>query len=162
MRPLRRNEFRPPNMTEAQESYGFANQWSERLLDHGFTQISNLFLDKYSAMDPHLTHGEAMFVIHLMQHKWAADAPFPSYRLIARRMGITEASTKRYARSLEKKKYILRTRRIGETNLFNLSPLIQALDRVSAAMPPSEGRSNFSQIPQPLKSIFSPPSRAQS
>jgi DNA-binding MarR family transcriptional regulator len=108
----------------------FAKQWSSSLVSFGFTQISDVFLKSYSALAPYpLTHGEAMFIIHLFQFKWNEDAPFPSYRKLASMMGLTEKSVKRYARQLERKGYLVRDKRDGRTNEFNLTGLINALEQ---------------------------------
>ncbi|MEX2580579.1 MAG: helix-turn-helix domain-containing protein [Verrucomicrobiales bacterium] len=106
----------------------FASRWSEALAEDGFTQISNFFLRNYHRLEPEpLTHGEAMFVVHLMQHKWDSDAPFPKYETIAKRMGVTPKSVRRYAKSLQDKGFLRRERRRGTTNRFHLGGLIQAL-----------------------------------
>ena len=70
-----------------------------------------------------------MFVLQLMTFKWSATAPFPSYKTIAARMGITDKMARRYAAALEGKGYLRRQSRIGSTNSFDLQPLFDALKR---------------------------------
>ena len=70
-----------------------------------------------------------MFIIHLFQFKWNEEAPFPSYRTLASMMGISEKSAKRYARQLQIKGYLLRAKREGRTNKFDLTNLINALEQ---------------------------------
>ena len=81
------------------------------------------FLRHYSRLQPHLTHAEALFVIHLMEFKWDQAAPFPSYATLAHRMGVTTKMARRYAQSLQQKGYLRRVMRTGSTNRFDLTSL---------------------------------------
>ena len=74
-----------------------------------------------------MTHGEALFVLHLMEFKWDREAPFPSYSTLARRMGVSAKMVRRYAQALERKGYLKRSARTGHTNLFDLTPLFDKL-----------------------------------
>lgn len=147
-----------PVTAPAKIETAFSKQWTGSLKKFGFTQISNLFLEQYSTLDPIITHSEAMFIVHLMQFKWSAASPFPSYQRLAKRMGVTEVSVKRYARSLEKKGYIQRSKRTGNTNQFHLTGLLTCLDGIAnhESMPEKPTRHlvpmNISQtMPQPLE-----------
>ena len=105
-------------------------RWSQRLAKDGFVPVVNHFLDHYHALKPYsLTHSEAMFVIHLIRYKWDESAPYPGYKTLAKQMGISHKSARRYAQSLEEKHYLRRRMRIAETNKFDLSPLIVALEK---------------------------------
>ena len=73
------------------------------------------------------THGEAMFVVHLMQHKWGTEAPYPGYKTLAKRMGASDKTARRLAKSLEDKKYLQREIHEAQTNKFHLKKLIDAL-----------------------------------
>lgn len=139
---------------------GFAKQWSPELRKSGFTQVSNLFLESYSRMTPEITHSEAIFIIHLMQFKWTERSPFPSYRRLADRMGVTEISIKRYARAMEKKGYLQRAKRTGRTNVFHLTGLIDQLNAIATHQvilddPPDAGGRGSPEfpntMPQPLE-----------
>jgi DNA-binding MarR family transcriptional regulator len=79
-----------------------------------------------------MTNAEALLVIHLMRHKWDEAPPFPGFKTLARRMGMTATSARNHARSLEKKGYLKRQKRVGTTNTFDLTPLFQALERLQA------------------------------
>lgn len=115
----------------------FHSQWSKDLSPFGFTQISNAFLSNYASLKPEaITHGEAMFLVHLFQHKWDAKAPFPGYRTLSKMMGISEKSVKRYARTLEQKGFLKRMGRAGRSNRFDLSPLISALEEFTSFQKP--------------------------
>ena len=105
-----------------------AERWSTALADKGWTSISNQFLECYSRLSPSITHGEAMFIVHLMQYKWDQSAPFPSLVTIAKRMGISTTSARSLARSLEKKGYLRREGQKGRTNRYHLKRLFEALE----------------------------------
>jgi Helix-turn-helix domain len=94
----------------------------------GWVGVPDAFLRHYATLQPYaLTASEAMFVLQLMSYKWGDAAPFPSYKKIAIRMGISDKMTRRYASALEAKGYLKRTSRIGSTNTFDLSDLFTAL-----------------------------------
>ena len=115
-------------MVEKQKKYPFADMWAAELEDDGHVRISTFFLENYHRLKPYsLTHGEAMFVVHLMRHKWGKDAPYPGYKMIAKRMGVSDKTARRLAKSLEDKKYLMREIRQANTNRFHLSKLMTAL-----------------------------------
>ena len=97
----------------------------------GWVGVPDGFLRNYAKLGPYggLTVGEAMFVVQLMAFKWTQDAPFPSYKKLARRMGISDKMVRRYAANLEAKGYLNREARIGSTNAFDLTPLFAALEK---------------------------------
>lgn len=110
------------------EKHTFSQRWAPELAADGYVQISTYFLENYHRLKPYsLTHSEALFVIHVMQHKWGAAAPFPAYKTIAERMGISIKSARRLGKSLEDKGYLKREFRIGNTNLFHWNKLIATL-----------------------------------
>ena len=107
--------------------------------DNGHVRISTFFLENYHRLKPYsLTHGEAMFIVHLMQHKWGADAPYPGYKMIAKRMGVSDKTARRLAKSLEDKKYLVREVRQANTNRFHLTKLMGALVVLKNATKPKE------------------------
>ena len=94
----------------------------------GWVGVPDAFLRLYAKLKPYaLTVGEAMFALELMAYKWSENAPFPSYKSLAARMGVTDKMVRRYAANLEGKGYLVRGARIGSTNTFNLNPLFAAL-----------------------------------
>jgi hypothetical protein len=112
------------------ERFSISRAWTPALAKTRFVPIVRAFLENYSSLRPFsLTHGEAMFVIHLMQHKWDEAAPFPGYKRIARLMGVSDKMARRYALSLEQKGYLVRVARRSKTNLFDLRRLFVALER---------------------------------
>jgi len=107
-------------------------RWTPALVSHGWTPVSDYFLDNYSKLTPPITNIEALLIIHLMRHKWDEAPPFPGFKTLARRMGVTDTSVRNHARSLEQKGYINRQKRIGTTNNFDIIPLFVALEKLQA------------------------------
>jgi hypothetical protein len=110
----------------------FAQRWGgdelfEELFGKGYVPVPSLFLQHYARLNPPLNSGEAMFVLHLMDFKWDAKHPFPGYKTIAKRMGITDKMARTHAKNLATSKYLVRHMRVGRTNRFDLTPLFQAL-----------------------------------
>ena len=69
-----------------------------------------------------------MFVIHLMQFKWDEAKPYPAYKTISGRMHVSDKTARRWAKALEGKRYLRREMREAQTNRFDLSGLMNALD----------------------------------
>ncbi|NKB66733.1 MAG: hypothetical protein GKR89_06720 [Candidatus Latescibacteria bacterium] len=106
-----------------------ANIWTKSLAKEGSVPIVHRFLESYHELEPHsLTHGEAIFVIHLLACKSVATAPRPTFKRLAQLMGITDKQARRYAQSLEAKGLLKRQYRVGEANQFDLTPLLAALE----------------------------------
>ena len=61
------------------------------------------------------------------------NAPYPSFGTLAKRMDVSPEAVRSYARSLEKKGYLWREGKIGETNRFHLDKLFAALEKLIAA-----------------------------
>jgi DNA-binding MarR family transcriptional regulator len=126
-------------MNEKIIKFPFAKMWAAELEDDGHVRISTFFLENYHRLKPYsLTHGEAMFIVHLMQHKWGADAPYPGYKMIAKRMRVSDKTARRLAKSLEDKKYLVREVRQANTNRFHLTKLMGALVALKNATKPKE------------------------
>jgi hypothetical protein len=106
-----------------------AQAWTPILVRKGFVGISRIFLRHYAKLNPPITHGEAMFITHLMDYKWDAQAPFPGYKTIASFMGVTVKQARRLAKSLDDKKYLRREIRESTTNRFYLDGLFKALEK---------------------------------
>jgi hypothetical protein len=100
----------------------------DELFGKGFLGVPAAFLTHYARLQPYaLTTSEAMFVLHLMDHKWTEAPPFPAYKTLADRMNVTPKMVRRYAAKLEEKGYLVRNTRIGSTNTFDLTPLFNSL-----------------------------------
>jgi DNA-binding MarR family transcriptional regulator len=112
----------------------YASRWKHAtLLQGGYLVVPTAYLRHYAHLKPYsLTSGEALFVLHLMEFKWDADAPFPGYKTLAARMGVSDKMARRHAQNLETKGYLRRVMRTGQTNRFDLTPLFDALEKVNA------------------------------
>jgi hypothetical protein len=100
------------------------------LFREGWLSVPNKFLRSYTALNPPLSSGEALFVLQLMTFKWDDAAPFPSYGRIAKTMGVTDKMARRYAQSLQKKGYLVRQFQKRAPNKFDLTRLFDALAEV--------------------------------
>ena len=126
-------------MNVKQNKQTLAKKWAAELETDGHVQISTFFLENYHRLKPYpLTHGEAMFVVHLMQHKCGQEAPYPGYKTIAKRMGVSDKTARRLAKSLEDKKYLVREVRHANTNRFHLTKLMSALVVLKKADTPTK------------------------
>lgn len=108
-------------------------RWTPKLVEGGWTPVSDFFLKNYCRLTPPITNSEAMLIIHLLMHKWDERAPYPGFKDLARRMGMSITMARTHARTLEIKKYLRRKKRVGTTNLFFLEPLFEALEALRAA-----------------------------
>jgi hypothetical protein len=90
------------------------------------------FLRTYAALRPPLTHGEALFILHLMTFKWDKALPYPSYKTLSRLMGVDQKTVQRYAQSLCRKKYLFRIFQPKGTNRFDLTNLFTALAKAGS------------------------------
>ena len=111
------------------------DRWTPKLAKK-WTPISYAFLEFYSQLNPPITSGEAMFIVHVMAHKWKKAAPYPSFKTLGKRMGITHTQARNYARSLDTKGYLRRKFRVGRTNRFYFEGLYEALERCLDAKQP--------------------------
>ena len=118
-----------PNNPRAKSHRTHSARWRHaELFDDGYVPVPVEFLRHYARLKPYsLTSGEALFVIHLMEFKWDNASPFPSYKTLAARMGVSDKMARRHAQSLEQKGYLRRIVRVGQTNRFNLTLLFDAL-----------------------------------
>jgi hypothetical protein len=119
-------------VTEAQnrQNRSAVERWGQNkdLFNEGFMVVPNRFFHRYASLRPQrLTTGEALFVLHLMTFKWEAAAPFPSYRTIANRMGVTDKMVRRYAQRLQQKGFLVREFRNRAPNRFDLTSFFHAL-----------------------------------
>lgn len=107
-----------------------AKRWTAALVKDGFTPVSDYFLKNYHRLLPQVTSLEAIFLVHLVSFKWDEAAPFPGFKTLAKRLGVSTTAARGHARSLERKKYLRREKRVGTTNRFHLEPLFGALEKL--------------------------------
>ncbi|MDP3909180.1 MAG: hypothetical protein Q8Q14_02215 [Gemmatimonadales bacterium] len=98
------------------------------IVSKGFVGVPVNFLTACAELKPYcLTVAEMLFVIEVMCFKWDQDAPYPGYKKIASRMGVTEQYARKLARSLEGKGFLHRIARVGRSNAFDFSPLFERI-----------------------------------
>ena len=66
------------------------------------------------------------------------EAPYPGYKTIAKRMGVSDKTARRLAKSVEDKKYLIREVRQANTNRFHLAKLMSALVGLKETTKPKE------------------------
>ena len=127
------------------KSRTYSDRWKHpELFESGYLVVPSTFLRYYSQLKPDsLTHGEALFVLHLMEFKWDRTAPFPSYGTLARRMGVSTKMARRYAQALEQKGCLHRLTRTGNTNQFDLTPLFNKLREAVPAKQAQKGKEAY-------------------
>ena len=108
-----------------------ADRWTPELAKSGHIPIVRKFLRGYRKLNPPITLGEAMFLIHLMDYKWDKEAPFPGYKTVAEHMGVSIKQARRLAKSLDGKKYLRREYREATTNRYHLEQLFAALEKLN-------------------------------
>lgn len=122
-----------------------ASRWTPKLTKLGWTPVADFFLDNYHRLEPPLKHSEAMLVIHLMRHKWDAKAPYPGFKVLAKKMGISAEAARLIARRLESKGYLFREMQVGATNKFHLEKLFLALEHLLAKDALDKAQENLDQ-----------------
>ena len=105
-----------------------AARWTPHLATGGWTSVVDFFLDHYQ--DLGITNLEAIFLVHLIRFKWTKEMPFPGFKRLAKKMGISATAARGHARRLEKKGMLKRIERTGSTNRFDLTGLFQGLERL--------------------------------
>jgi Helix-turn-helix domain len=103
--------------------------------------VPHRFLHRYARLRPALTQAEALFVLHLMTFKWDRELPYPTYKTLALRMGVTDKMVRRYAQSLDRKGYLRRHYKVKAANRFDLTGLFEALSRAWLDDHPSDSLS---------------------
>lgn len=123
-------------------SHDLVTRWGgdKAVMHEGFVAVPTAFLKYLATLGGFgLTPAEALFVLEIMAFKWDAGAPFPSYKTLATRMGVSPAYVRKLARNLEEKKFIRRVERTGTTNKFELQPLFDVLAEHVKQIDPKAG-----------------------
>jgi len=122
---------RKPKQEDAKKrKWDVASRWTPRLVEGGFTVISDYFLENYARLEPPISAVEGMFIVHLMKFKWDQAHPFPKFALLAAQMGMKESGVRACARKLQGKGYLERRLRGGRSNEFDLTPLFAKLEEL--------------------------------
>jgi hypothetical protein len=137
---------------QARRGGWFGERWKyEILCQRGFLPVPDVLLKEYANLRPPLTGTQVLFVLQLMEHKRSADAPFPSYGTMARRMGVSNKTLQRCAASLERHGYLRREYRnrgprsngVDQRNRFHLDGLFDALREQLSRNEPRRARRSY-------------------
>lgn len=91
----------------------------------GFLPVSRLFLTNYRHMN--ISMEEAMLILHLLDHSWAAEKPFPSAEYFGKVTGKSGQTIRAYLRSLSFKGYLKPVRNEVGDKTYSYEPLMGAL-----------------------------------
>lgn len=100
-----------------------------------YCPVPTYFLKNYHRLESTpgsggLNSSQVVFLIHLLDHKWDANDPYPSMGLLAKKMGLTRRGARKIASSLEGRKLIRRGSSASKSNSYNLQPLFDALHKM--------------------------------
>lgn len=110
-------------------------RWTPKLATR-FCPVSSFFLGNYHRLAPHggargLNSTEALLIIHLMDYKWDARAPYPTLTTISEKMGLTVRAVRSAVKRLEDLGYLVREpSRNGGPNRYHLEGLFKALEEL--------------------------------
>jgi hypothetical protein len=105
-----------------------ADRWTPEIAKAGHIPIARSFLRGYRKLDPPITFGEAMLLVHLLDYKWDSAAPWPSFKTLAGHMGLSDKQARRLAKSLARKGCLRIEQRTAHSNLFHFEPLFEKLE----------------------------------
>src|SRR5436190_9966451 len=105
-----------------------ADRWTADLVKEGWTPVSTFFLRNYAILKPPISSHEAMFLIHLISHKWDKRAPYPALKTVASRMGVGAAAVRQHARHLERLGYLRREFRLAQPSRYHFDQLFTKLE----------------------------------
>lgn len=108
----------------------FNDKWPEQITKFGHTQVPNLL--RWGKKILKVTDSEFLVLEELISHKWGENKPYPGVKRIGARIGQSTNTVRRNLRNLEKKNLIKRVPRVGQTNEYDLSPLVNKLQEVSS------------------------------
>jgi DNA-binding MarR family transcriptional regulator len=125
-----------PDKAKERPRRSIARRTTERLVSRGFCAVPSFFLKNYHRLPPavpggrQLTSTEAMFIIHLLDHKWDEQAPFPSLEMLSVRMGVTSRALRKAVAHLEACGLLERSPGPRRKNRYDLTKLFEALERI--------------------------------
>ncbi len=103
----------------------------------GFLPVSRLFLTNYKKMN--ISMEEAMLILHLIDHSWAAERPFPSAEYFGKVTGKSGQTIRAYLRSLSFKGYLTPVKNEINEKTYSWTPLLGALqDLAKVPQDPSQ------------------------
>ena len=111
------------------------DKWGKETLAAGFTVVPSVLLRGQKRLSINAT--ELAVLVHLMERWWKpSDMPWPSKRLIAERLDVSEKTVQRATARLEQLKLVKRVSRFVDgrgrvSNTYDLSPLVERLKEIA-------------------------------
>ncbi len=123
-----------PEKEREEADRSIANRWTPKLAKQ-FCPVSSYFLKNYRRLKPHdgakgLSNTEAMLIIHIMDHKWGPQAPWPTVKTLATRMSLNVRTVRAMVKRLEGLDYIKREPMLYGPNRYQMQPLFDALEKL--------------------------------
>lgn len=125
----------PPQQDDQQESWDlpedWLKQWAHRVL-FDYREGKGRYLVVPLAVLEHgrkmgLGSSELLFLLNLMSFKWREDDPYPSFGTLADRLDLSVDRARGIAQDLEKRGFLERRPRSGQTSAFNVQPFLNQL-----------------------------------
>lgn len=117
-----------------------AQKWGLSVAQRGFAQVPNymLYINQFLDPDNALSPLELLILVQLSGSWWKKEEmPFPSMRTLAIRCGTSERQVLRAVSRLEQlgllKRVKRRTKGLIASNAYDLAPLAEVLNDISAA-----------------------------
>lgn len=133
-------------------------KWGEDVASRGFAQIPNylLLINQFLDEDSRLSPIEQLVLIQLIGNWWKKDElPFPSMSTLAQRIGVSSRQIQRAVNHLDNIGLIKRTKRrqsgLISSNAYDLTPLVNMLQKVSEMFPNEFPRRLKAEKRMPLK-----------
>jgi DNA-binding transcriptional ArsR family regulator len=125
--------------------HSFSSKWSPALKASGFTEIPNALIKNQANLG--ITDSEMVVVVALASFKWDHRLPYPSVTALASLTGKSDSAVRNSIRNLENRGIIKRVYRDGETNMYDLKPLVRKLE--SYAQPTRKKKARYEKINTP-------------
>lgn len=123
------SEKQQPTLIEHQAlRYGGKQIGEEMLTSAGYSIESNLLRER--AKELGLKHYMINFIETLHSFQWGGQLPFPSVKLLAERMQVSERRIRQYLKLLREKKFLTVHERTGTTSYYDFTPLFSLLVRM--------------------------------
>lgn len=89
--------------------------------------VPSAFFQCYSELG--ITPTQAILILHVMSRKWDSRYPFPSVTTLSKEMGIGTSQVRSHLARLEKNNLVKRRKRIGRSNEYDVSGLMEQLEK---------------------------------
>jgi predicted transcriptional regulator len=103
---------------EYDKDYRFSAKWGEEVASYGFTQIPNVLISCQGHLG--LTDGEFTILCHLFSYWFSQEGKvYPAIQTLCDRSGKKYSTIQKRLAGLEKKGFVQRVHRIGNSSVYN-------------------------------------------